>query len=84
MYGYIDGIDFHNLDAEKYWTFAKSYKGNSKEETEYMIKSGNYVGSLKQDGHYARFIKDEDGNMMLQGRSKSVSGEYLKDRKSVV
>ena len=77
MYGYIDGIDFHNLDAEKYWTFAKSYKGNSKEETEYMIKSGNYIGSLKKDGHYARFIKDEDGNMMLQGRSKSVSGEYL-------
>jgi ATP-dependent DNA ligase len=29
------------------------------------------------DGAYYRFIKDMDGNMRLQGRSKSVSGEYL-------
>ena len=76
-YGFIDGVDFVNLPAEKYWSFPKSYKGDKKEETKYMVKSGNYIGSLKQDGHYARFIKDEDGNMILQGRSKSVSGEYL-------
>jgi ATP-dependent DNA ligase len=77
MYGYIDGIDFVELPAEKYWSFPKSYKGDKKEETKYMVKSGIYIGSLKQDGHYARFIKDEDGNMILQGRSKSVSGDYL-------
>lgn len=77
MYGYINGIDFINLEAEKYWSFPKSYKGDKKAETKLMITSGNYVGSLKMDGHYARFIKDEDGNMILQGRSKSVSGEYL-------
>lgn len=76
-YGYIDGIDFSELPAEKYWSFPKTYKGNKKEETKHMVKSGNYIGSLKQDGHYARLIKDEDGNMVLQGRSKSVSGEYL-------
>jgi ATP-dependent DNA ligase len=29
------------------------------------------------DGAYYRFIKDMDGKMHLQGRSKSVSGEYL-------
>ena len=29
------------------------------------------------DGAYYRFIKDMDGNMRLQGRSKSVSGDYL-------
>ena len=77
MYGYIDGIDFSELPAEKYWSFPKTYKGNKKEETKYMITSGDYYGSLKRDGHYARFIKDEDGNMMLQGRTKSVSGDYL-------
>ena len=76
-YGYIDGIDFSELPAEKYWSFPKTYKGNKKEETKYMITSGDYYGSLKRDGHYARFIKDEDGNMMLQGRTKSVSGDYL-------
>lgn len=77
MYGYIDNIDFIEAPAEKYWSFPKTFKGNKKEETKYMIKTGDYVGSLKQDGHYARFIKDEDGNMILQGRTKSVSGEYL-------
>lgn len=77
MYGYIDGLDFVNLPAEKYWSFSKTYKGNKKEEIKYMITSGNYIGSIKKDGHYARFIKDEDGNMILQGRTQSVSGEYL-------
>ena len=77
MYGYIDNIDFVNLPAEKYWSFSKTYKGNKKEEIKYMITSGNYIGSIKKDGHYARFIKDEDGNMILQGRTQSVSGEYL-------
>ena len=73
----IDGIDFQNLDAEKYWSFPKSFKGNPKEETRNMIFSGNYLGARKMDGAYYRFIKDMDGNMRLQGRSKSVSGEYL-------
>lgn len=73
----IDGIDFKNLESEKYWSFPKSFKGNSKEETRNMIFSGNYLGARKMDGAYYRFIKDMDGNMRLQGRSKSVSGEYL-------
>lgn len=77
MYGYINGIDFHNLEAEKYWTFPKTYKGNTQEETKRFILSEEYLGAEKMDGHYARLIKDEDGNIILQGRSKSVSGEYL-------
>lgn len=77
MYGYIDGLDFVNLPAEKYWSFSKTYKGNKKEEIKYMITSGSHIGSVKKDGHYARLIKDEDGNMILQGRTQSVSGEYL-------
>lgn len=73
----IDGIDFQNVEAEKYWSFPKSFKGDPKEETRNMIFSGNYAGARKMDGAYYRFIKDMDGNMRLQGRSKSVSGEYL-------
>ena len=73
----IDGIDFQNLESEKYWSFPKSFKGDPKEETRNMIFSDNYLGARKMDGAYYRFIKDMDGNMRLQGRSKSVSGEYL-------
>ena len=73
----IDSIDFNELPAEKYWSFPKSYKGDPKEATKNMIFSGDYIGARKMDGAYYRFIKDMDGNMRLQGRSKSVSGEYL-------
>lgn len=73
----IEGIDFANLDAEKYWSFPKSFKGDSKETTRNMIFSGDYIGARKMDGAYYRFIKGVDGEMRLQGRSKSVSGQYL-------
>ena len=73
----IDGIDFQELEAEKFWSFPKSFKGDPKEETRNMVFSGNYIGARKMDGAYYRFIKDMDGNMRLQGRSRGVSGEYL-------
>lgn len=77
MKGYIAGIDFINLPAEKYWSFPASYKGDQKAELKNMIFSGEYAGARKIDGCYYRFIKDEDGNMILQGRSESVNGGYL-------
>lgn len=73
----IDGINFFELESEKFWSFPKSYKKNSKAETKQMIFSGNYIGSRKMDGAYYRFIKDMDGNMVLQGRSRSVNGTFL-------
>ena len=39
MYGFIDGIDFNELAAEKYWSFPKTYKGDAKKETKTMILS---------------------------------------------
>ena len=75
--GLINGIDFQELESEKYWSFPKSYKKDSKAETRNMIFSGDYLGARKMDGAYYRFVKDMDGNMVLQGRSRSVSGEFL-------
>ena len=46
----INGIDFHSLEAQKYWSFAKSYKGDPKAEAQNMIFSGEYLGSRKMDG----------------------------------
>ena len=73
----IDGINFHDLEVQKYWSFPKSYKKDPKEETRNMIFSGDYVGSRKMDGAFYKLVKDMDGNMELLGRSKSVSGDYL-------
>lgn len=73
----IDGINFKELESEKFWSFPASYKKDSKAETRNMIFSNDYLGSAKKDGAYYRFIKDNMGNMVLQGRSRSVSGEFL-------
>lgn len=73
----IAGIEFHELEAEKYWSFPKSYKKDPKTETRNMIFSGEYLGARKMDGAYYRFIKDDEGNMSLQGRSRGVSGSFL-------
>ena len=75
--GKIDNIDLHELPAEKFWSYPRSYKKDIKEETRNMIFSGDYIGSRKMDGAYYRFIKDMDGNMVLQGRSRGVSGDFL-------
>ena len=74
MYGYINGIDFVNMECEKYWYFPKTYKGNTQEEIKQLIYSNSYIGSEKKDGCYYRFVKDEDGNCSLIARNKSVNG----------
>ena len=70
-------IDYRELTVQKYWSFPKSFKGDPKTEVRNMIFSGNYIGSRKMDGAFYKFWKDENGNMELLGRSKSVSGDYL-------
>lgn len=68
----------HELIPQRYWTPPASWDDNRKKtEVHDAIFSGNYVGARKMDGAFYKFIKDEDGNMELLGRSKSVSGDYL-------
>lgn len=74
----IDGVDFENLEAEKYWSFTSSYTPERKKrEAINMVYSGDYLGARKMDGAYYRAIISEDGELRLQGRSKSVKGGYL-------
>ena len=32
MYGYVDGIDFRNMEAMKYWSFPKNYAHDKNQE----------------------------------------------------
>ena len=73
----IDSVDFFELESERYWSFPKSYKKDPKIEAKQMIFSNDYIGSRKIDGAYYRFVKDMEGNMTLQGRSRSVKGGFL-------
>jgi ATP-dependent DNA ligase len=78
MKGYIDKIDFHSLEPQRYWTPPASWSDErKKEEVHNAIFSGDYIGSRKMDGALYKFVKDEDGNMELLGRNKSVNGDYL-------
>lgn len=80
MKHYINGIDFHNLQNQKYWAPPSSW---TKEKRITTLKDRIFdaddlwYGSRKMDGAFYKFIKDEDGNMELLGRSKSVKGDYL-------
>ena len=74
----IDGIDFWELEAQKYYAPPNSWSEEKKHETATSrIFSGEWWGAQKRDGAFYKFLKDEDGNMYLIGRSKSVSGDYL-------
>ena len=78
MKNYIENINFHLLEPQKYWTPTASWAPErKKQEVHNAIFSGEYLGARKMDGAFYKFIKDEDGNMELLGRSKSVSGDYL-------
>lgn len=78
MLGYIDNINFKELEVQKYWSFPASYSDERKRsETRNFIYGCDYLGSRKMDGAFAKFVKDEDGNMMMLGRSRSVSGDFL-------
>ena len=75
---FIDGINFWELETQKYYAPPKSWSPEKiKTTTESRIFSNDWLGSLKRDGAFYKFIKDEDGNMFLIGRSKSKSGDYL-------
>ena len=76
MFGYIDNYNFKELDPMRYYSHPKSYKGDPKEEAKKRIFSEEWLGARKMDGAFAKFVKDEDGNMMLLSRSRNVNGEF--------
>ena len=76
MFGYIDNYNFKEMEAMRYYSHPKSYKGDPKEEAKKRIFSEEWLGARKMDGAFAKFIKDEDGNMMLLSRSRNVNGEF--------
>lgn len=71
-------INFHELEPMKYWAPPSSWsKEKTIETTKSRIFSGDWIGARKMDGAFYKFVKDENGNMELLGRSKGVGGDYL-------
>lgn len=77
MYGYIDGYDFGEMEAMKYWAPPASWTDQKKKDNAHSrIYSGEWLGAQKFDGYFAKLIKDEDGNIILYSRSRGVNGKF--------
>lgn len=76
MKGYVNGTDWINAEAMRYWSHPSSVSAERrKQEIKNAIFSGEVIGARKCDGYYERLIKDEDGNCFMVARSKNVHGE---------
>ena len=77
MYGYIDGYDFGEMEAQKYYAAPSTWSDEKKRENARMkIYSDDWLGAEKKDGYFAKLIKDEDGNIILYSRSRGVNGKF--------
>ena len=77
MTGYIDGYNFKELEPMKYFAPPASWSDEKKRDSAHSkIFSGEWLGSQKFDGYFAKLVKDEDGNIGLYSRSRNVNGEF--------
>lgn len=77
MLGFIDGYDFGEMEAMKYYAPPSTWSDEKKRENARMkIYSGDWYGAEKKDGYFAKLIKDEDGNIILYSRSRGVNGKF--------
>lgn len=77
MYGFIDGYDFGEMEAMKYYAAPSTWDEEKKRETaKQKIFSGDWYGAEKKDGYFAKLVKDEDGNIILYSRSRGVNGKF--------
>ena len=78
MEKYIDGINFFELEVERYFAPPSSWEEEKKKEwARSRIFSGEWYGAQKRDGAFFMFLKDEDGNMFLRPRSRNVKKEFV-------
>lgn len=77
MYGYINGVNFGELDAMKYYAPPSTWTDEKKRDNaRAKIFSGDWYGAEKKDGYFAKLVKDEDGTVLLYSRSRGVNGKY--------
>jgi len=74
----IDGYNFFEMEAEKYFAPPSSWSQEKKQEwAQNKIFSGEWYGAQKRDGAFFMFLKDEDGNMYLRPRARNVKKEFI-------
>lgn len=76
--GMIDGIDFFNMEAMKYYSVPNTWSEEKKKDNATSkIFSGDWWGAQKRDGIFMMTLCDEDDNIFFRPRSKNVKGEFV-------
>lgn len=79
MNGIINGFDYLNMEAQKYWSFPSSYDNKKKQETlNLILYSNDYMASEKRDGYWQMVIKDDEKDTIMRARSAGVNGWVCK------
>lgn len=79
MSGIINGYNFMEIDAQKYWSFPSSYTEEKKrKQLNDIIYSNDYVASEKEDGYWEMFIKNDEGVLTMRARNRGVNGWVTK------
>ena len=74
----IQGIDFYQLEAMKYYAPPASWSEEKKKENAInKIFSGDWQGSLKHDGCFYMVGKNLDGDIFVRPRAKNTKGEFV-------
>lgn len=74
----IDGYDFFNMEAMKYYAPPTSWSEEKKKNNAVdKIFSGEWLGAQKRDGIFMLFCKDMEGNMYLRPRNRNVKKEFV-------
>lgn len=78
MKGIIDDYNFAEMEAMKYYAPPASW---DKEKRKTIVKnnifSEEWLAAEKKDGFFAKFVKDEDNNILFYSRTRNVNGEYV-------
>jgi hypothetical protein len=74
----IDGIDFYNLEAMRYYSPSTSWSQEKKKENAISkIFSGEWWGARKVDGIFCMCGKNPEGEIFLRPRAKNTKGEFV-------
>ena len=74
----IEGIDFYQLEAMKYFSPSTSWSAEKKKENAMQkIFSGDWYGAQKRDGIFVMVGKNLDDEIFLRPRAKNTKGEFV-------
>lgn len=74
----IDGIDFFNLEAMKYYSPSTSWSEEKKKQNAMeKIFSGDWLGSQKRDGCFYMVGRNLNGDIFVRPRAKNTKGEFV-------